>query len=158
MEFHLEKPLNSKQKETLEKELNVKIKIKGKTIEFTGDALEEYEASLVLEAIIFGFPIKTALLLKDPEFLFREIAIKNFTRRKSLDTVKARIIGKHGKTKETIEKISGCKVIVKENSVGIIGLAEEMEYAITAITNLIKGSKQSNVYSYLERINRERKK
>jgi len=40
----------------------------------------------------------------------------------------------------------------------VIGHAEDIGYATTAIANLIKGSKQSNVYNYLERINKEKKK
>ncbi len=160
MQYFYLKKINEvkKQKETLEKELNVKISITGKKIAVSGKALDEYEASIIFDAINIGFSIRTALLLKDPDFSFREILIKDFTRRKNMEVIKGRLIGKHGRTKKTIEKISDCAIMIKDNSVGIIGHSENIEYAITAITNIIRGSKQSNVYSYLEKINREKNK
>ena len=143
-------------KEFLQKKLNVKIEIKGNIISFEGDPIEEYEASMIFEAINFGFPVETALILKDSEYSYREIPIKDFTRKKNLNPVRARLIGKHGKTRETLEEIAGCKIKIKRSSVGIIGRSDEIEYAITAVTNLIKGSKQANVYSFLERINKNK--
>ena len=110
-----------------------------------------------MNAIGFGFSANRSILLKDPNYSFREITIKDFTTKKKLETVRARLIGKHGKTKETVEKISNSKIIIKDNCVGMIGLADEIEHAITAIVNIIKGSKQSNVYGYLERINRTKR-
>ena len=89
---------------------------------------------------------------------FRIINIKDFTRRKNLTEVKGRLIGTHGKTKETIEHISGCKIIIRDHQVGIIGHAEEIEHALMGISRLIEGSKQSNVYRYLENSNKKTKK
>lgn len=143
--------------DSLRKKLGLKISILGRTVTVEGDPLDEYESSLIFDAVNFGFPLSTAMLLTNPEYSFREIPIKDFTRKKNLEPVRARLIGKQGRTRKTIEEISGCKVKIKGNAVGIIGLSEEMEYAITAIKNLIKGSKQANVYNYLERINRRKK-
>lgn len=142
---------------SLEKQLNVKIKLEGKNVTLEGDPIHEYEASVIFEALSFGFSLAVAMQLKDSQFSFREIQIKDFTRKKNLEPIRARLIGKEGRTRKTIEEISGCKVRIKDNSVGIVGSAEEMEYAITAIKNLIKGSKQANVYNFLERINRRKK-
>lgn len=152
-------------KTELEKKLNVKITIVGKKVTIVGkkvtvegSTVDEYEASIVLDAVNFGFPAQTALLLKDDDVVFRKISIKNFTRRKDLEVVKSRIIGAQGSTKNTIEQIADCKVVVNDNEVGILCEANEIEYAITALTNLIRGSKQSNVYKFLERINTQKKK
>ena len=144
-------------KKELESKLNVKLIIKGKRVEINGNSLDEYEASMVVEAIGFGFPADVALLVKEEDFMFRKIHIKDFTRRKNLEEVRSRIIGTHGKTKKTIEQISDTNIIIKDNEIGIIGNTESIEYAITAITNIIKGSKQSNAYGYLEKINRSKK-
>jgi len=138
--------------------LKVKITIKNNEVSIEGESVDKYEASIVLEAVEFGFPVETSLLLKDPEFILTKMVIKDFTNRKDSSVVKGRLIGTHGKTKNTIEKISDCKIIIKDNEVGVIGHAEDIGYATTAIANLIKGSKQSNVYNYLERINKEKKK
>ena len=143
-----------KSKQELEKKLNVKIEIVGKKVSFEGDSVDEYEALTVLDAIKFGFPQGTALLLKNGEIIFKKISIRDYTRRKNLKDVKARVIGTMGTTKRTIEAISGCVLIIHNNEVGIIGHADDVEEATTALTNLIRGAKQANVYKFLEHLNR----
>lgn len=145
-------------KEELERTLKVKIEIKGKQVTIDGEAVDEFEAAQVIEAIGFGFSTKKALLLKDPSYVFRRISIKNFTRRKNLEDVRARIIGKEGKTKKTIEDIAGVYLELNNNEVGLIGPAEDIEQETAALTNLIRGTKQANVYQKLEKINAEKKK
>jgi len=151
-----------KEKDRLESKLGVSIIINGKKVSIKTDkedAFYEYEALIVLEAMQFGFSAKKALDLLNDDFVFRKIPIKQFTRRKNLKEVRGRIIGKEGKTKSTIEEISSCDMLINEdeNAVGIIGPADEIEEATTAISNLIKGSKQANVYRFLERINAGKK-
>jgi len=147
-----------KERESLERKLKVKIEIKGRNILIQGEPLDEYVASIILNAVSIGFPIKTACLLQDENFIFEKINIKSFTKRKNLSLIRARIIGTYGKTKKTIEELAGCKIVLKDNIVGIIGQTDAVEYALLGVTNIIKGTKQSNVYRYLEKINRERKK
>jgi ribosomal RNA assembly protein len=106
----------------------------------------------------FGFSAKKALTLLNDDITFRKIPIKNFTRRKNLKEVRGRIIGKEGKTKRTIENIADCEVIVNGNEVGVICTADEVEETTTAITNLIRGTKEANIYGFLERMNKEKKK
>ena len=146
----LKKELNN-----LQERLNVALTLKGKQLIIEGEAYSEYEAAHVLEAVQFGFSIKKALLLLDEDNIFRSIPIKSFTRRKYLHEVRARIIGKEGKTKRALENISNCEILVREkdNQVGIIGSAINIHGATTALTNLIRGSKQANVYAFLERLN-----
>jgi ribosomal RNA assembly protein len=146
-----------KKKAKLQRELKVKILIRGKIVEFDGDALEEYEAQMVFDAINFGFSVELALQLKDDEMKFQKIKIRDHTRRKNLKDVCSRIIGRMGTTRKTIEEISGCRVKIKDNEVGVIGESDSVENAINAIIHIIKGSKQSNMYQYLERMNRVRK-
>lgn len=146
-----------KEKAFLEKKLGVKLQINGRQVTIEATPYEEYEASLILEAISFGYPAKTAMLLKDEELVFRIIPIKNFTRRKDMEVVKGRLIGTEGKTKKTIERIADCKIIIRDNEVGIFAPADEIDYIITAVTSIIRGSKQSNIYKFLEKINADRK-
>ena len=96
-------------------------------------------------------------MLKDETYIFRIIRIKQITRKANLEPVRSRLIGTYGKTKHAIEAIADCKIVIRDNSVGIIGAAEEIEEATTAINNLIRGSKQANVYKFLEKMNRARK-
>ena len=147
-----------REKNFLEKNLKVKITIKRKKIIIKGEPLDEYEALMVLDAINLGFSARKSCSLKDEDMIFERLNIKDHTRRKNLEIVRGRLIGTHGKTKETIEKICNCEIKIKGNIVGIIAPAESIEYITTAITNLIRGTKQTNIYKYLERINTQRKK
>lgn len=144
------------EKKMLEEKLSVKITLNGKNCAIDGDPLNEYEAKMVIEAIDFGFSPQIALKLKKGEAIFRSVNIKDHTTRNNLEQVRARLIGKKGKTKKTMEDISDIKIVLNGNTVGIIGPADEIEFATTGIINIIRGSKQSNVYSYLEMINRTR--
>ena len=140
-------------KEELEKQLNIKIKVSGNNVVIEGKSLDEYDAQCVFDAINFGFSVKKALLLKGEDMVFKVVHIKSFTKR-NLRDIKSRLIGKRGKTRRTISEISGCDVLIKEGEVGIIGDVESVEDTETAIINLIKGSKQSNMYRYLEKRNK----
>ena len=149
-----------KNKRELEKKLYVAITIDGKKVAIDGEPIAEFTAEQVLSAINFGFSSKRALFILNTDIQFKKLNIKNFTHRKNLREIKARLIGTEGKTKKTIEEVADCDIVIneKDNEVGIIGPASSMDNATTAITNLIRGSKQGNVYKYLENMNREKKK
>lgn len=147
-----------REKAHLERVLGVDITIAGRRVIFEGEALNEYEAELVFEAIEMGFPARVASTITDPEVFFEKLNIKDFTRRKNLELIKGRVIGTHGTTKKTIEEIANCRIAVKDNIVAVIGPSENMQEIITALTNLIRGTKQSNIYRFLEGRNTERKK
>lgn len=143
-------------KSELEKKLNVKITIRGRTVSFKGSSLDEYEASLVFDAIRFGFSVRKALLLKEEDMTFRVVHIKEHTKR-NLKDINSRIIGTRGKTRKTISKISGSEMVIREGEVGVISDSESIDEVTTAIISIIKGSKQSNMYKYLEKMNRAKK-
>ena len=147
-----------REKRELEKQLNIILSIVGRKVTLEGDPLDEYVAHLVLDAMSLGFTPKQALQLKNEDTTFKKIHIRDFTRRKNLQDVRSRLIGKDGKTRRTIEDIADCKVVIGTSEVGIIGTSEAIDSTIQAIINIIKGSKQANVYRYLERRNAERKK
>ena len=141
-----------KGKNALEKELNVKITINGKEISIQGETVDEYIAEKVITALNFGFPFRTAMLIKEEEdYEFEIISIKDFTRSKDLRRVRARIIGSGGKTLKTMSQLTKCHFELKDNEVGIIGEAVNIKNAQNSMISLIKGTKQANVYSYLEK-------
>lgn len=145
-----------KNKKELEKKLGVNIELKGHNVVFDGDSLEEYDALRVFNAIDFGFSVRKALLVKGEDMIFRTVKIKEHTKR-NLKDIMSRLIGKRGKTRRTMSEISGCEILIKEGEVGIIGDSDSIEDAETAIIHLIKGSKQSNMYRYLEKQNKIKK-
>jgi ribosomal RNA assembly protein len=152
--IYVENPRKIRQnKEAIEKKVEIRITPKGRQLELEGEPFEEYQSRIIIEAIDFGFSLKEALRLTEESIVFRKIPIKQFTKRKDLEEVRGRVIGTEGKTKRTVEEVSGCAVVLHNNMVGIIGPAEGIEEATTAVTNLIRGSKQANVYRFLERMN-----
>jgi len=144
-------PRITKNRKKLEETLKVKITNRGKEVFINGKSEEEYFAEKVIESLNFGFPYSQALLLKDGEYIFEIISIKDYTKRKDLKIIRSRIIGKQGKTLKTISTLTKCYFELKDNGIGIIGEPEYIQHAQQAIISLIKGSKQSNVYAYLEK-------
>jgi KH domain-containing protein len=134
-----------------EKKLRVKLHIRKERVEIEGSEMDEYLAVSVLDATELGFDMETAFLLLEPDYVLEKVEMRNITRRKNLGEVRARAIGTHGRTKELIEELSDCYISIHDNTVGIIGLPDNIRICIQAVTKLIQGSKQSSVYSYLEK-------
>jgi ribosomal RNA assembly protein len=140
-----------KNKLRLEKILNVKIKYQGKEISIKGEPEDEYIAEKVIDALNMGFPFSTAMLIKKEDYVLEIMNIKDYTKRHDLETIRGRIIGKQGRTLQTLHQLTNAHFEIKDNQVGIISLPENLESAQEALISIIKGSKQSNVYSYLEK-------
>jgi len=140
-----------KNKGRLEKALNIKITNRGKEVTIEGLPEDEYIAEKVIDALNFGFPFSIALLIHDQDFMFEILNIKNYTKRKDFSAVRARIIGKKGKTLKTMNELTKCYFEIKDNSVGIVGDPEYIRNAQEAMISLIRGAKQSNVYTWLEK-------
>ena len=140
-----------KNRKRLERLLNVKIIIKQEEISVEGIPEDEYIAEKVIDAINFGFPVPIALLIKEEDFLFEILDIKKYTHRKDFKIIRARIIGRGGKTLKTLNTLTDCYFEIKNNEVGIIGSAELIKNAQDAVILIVQGSKQANVYSFLEK-------
>ncbi len=138
-------------KSRIEDELEVKISNKGKNVFVDGNADNEFVAIEILEAVNCGFSVDVALKLKDEGTILQRVHIKNITKRGDLERIRGRIIGSKGRTLATLSKLTNCAISLKDNEVGLIGDAEKMDDAVQAVTSLVQGSKQGNVYSRLER-------
>jgi len=138
-------------KESLERELNIKINVRGTITIISGKEIDEYIAEKVLEALDFGFELDDALLLKEEDYMFERFCIKDFTRSHNLHEVRGRIIGTKGKTLEVLKELSNCAIILNDNDIGIIGKTEDILIATQALKSLVRGSRHGNVYAYLEK-------
>ena len=138
-------------KKKIEETFNIKISNRGKEIFVDGNSEGEYYAEKVIDAMDFGFSFQHAILLKDENFSFEILNIKDYTRRKDLERIRARIIGKKGKTLKVLNELTECFFELNENKIGIIGESEYIKNAEEAAISIIKGAKQANVYSFLEK-------
>ncbi len=141
----------------LEKELKVKIANQGRNIFIEGNAENKYFCHRIIEAVNLGFSVDKAIVLKDENIIFHILNIRDITKRKDLQRIRARIIGTKGKTKTNIQTLSDCIISLHDNQVGIIGEANCIQEAVIAIKCLIQGSKQGNVYARLEKKKKERR-
>lgn len=135
----------------LEKKLKVKITSKPGKIIISGEKVDEFFAEKVIYALDFPFNIDEAILLLNEDYLFQVVNIKDHTHRHDLNVIKGRIIGTKGKTLRVLEELSNSFISVKDNEIAIIAQAEYFPDALQAVLSLIRGSKQGNVYTYLER-------
>jgi len=135
----------------LEPQLNVKIKIKEKEVSIDGNPEDEYIAEKVIDAINFGFPLDAALSIKKDDAIFEIINIKEFTHSNDMERVRARVIGTEGKTLSTLSQLTDCNFEIKGNEVGVIGMPESIKNGHNAIIMIVQGSKQANVYAFLEK-------
>ena len=88
---------------------------------------------------------------EENENILQIVHIKDITNRNDLDRVRGRIIGSSGRTLATLKKLTNCDISLQDNEIGLIGDAEGMDDSVQAVTSLVQGSKQGNVYARLER-------
>lgn len=146
-----------KDKKTLERKLNIKLKNNGRLVFIDGEADKEYIALKVLEAMNLGFSVDRALLLTDEDNILSKIGIKTITKRKDIHTIKSRLIGTEGRALRTLSTLSNCAISVSDSFVGIIGNSDDVDEAIIALKSMIHGSKHANVYSRLEKEKKKKK-
>lgn len=112
--------------------------------------LNDFELINIFDALAMGFPIKITLLLRDPSYIFEKINLKARLRPARRRVIKARIIGKEGKTRKIIEEITHCYMKIFGNWIGLIGKEENLAIAKRAIEMLVQGRSHSGVYKWLE--------
>jgi len=141
----------TKNRKRLEKKLNVKIVNRGREVKIEGMPEDEYIADKVIDALNFGFQYSDAIRIKEEDFEFEQFSIKDYTHRRNLAGVRARVIGTKGKTLNTLGDLTGCVVELRDNEVGIIGPVESIKNAQDAVISIIQGAKQSHAYKFLEK-------
>jgi ribosomal RNA assembly protein len=150
---------NGEVKKRIEEETGTSIEIDSESADVTIDDSKSKDPVLALKsmdmirAIGRGFsPEKAFRLLKDDVY-FTLMDIRDYVGKspKHVRRVRARIIGRKGKTRMLIEELTDVNVSIYGNTVGIIGERLEMGMAVTAVEMLLKGSEHAAVYSFLEK-------
>tara|TARA_B100000315_G_scaffold245716_1_gene272097 strand:+ start:545 stop:1111 length:567 start_codon:yes stop_codon:yes gene_type:complete len=121
------------------------------------DALLLYTAREIVRAIARGFNPKIALLLIKTDYALEMIDMKDIAG-KSKNTMlrlKGRVIGKAGKSREEIERLTNTYISVYGKTIGIIGETADVYNARMAIAMLLKGSMHKTVFQFLEKKKKE---
>ena len=116
-----------------------------------GESLDAWIAKLIVKAIGRGFsPEKAMNLLKD-NYGFELIELKEWAKTdKTMQRLKGRVIGEHGRSKENIERLTDCYISVYGKTIGIIGETIKMLVAKKAVEMLLSGSMHATVFKMLE--------
>lgn len=138
----------------IENKIKIKFTFGKEGIKIKGTELNEFLTEEIVRAIDFGFDPEDALLLTNQDFILKFIDIKSNTSRNNLKDVRARIIGRNGKAKKTIENLSEGILAIKDNTIGLIVDSEHLDTTTQAIISLLHGTKHGTIFSYLERQNR----
>ena len=99
----------------LERALNISINITRDGIEILGqEGYNEYVAIQIIQAIEMGFSVPSALKIKEEDYMFETVNIKQHARQSRLSTIKGRLIGRKGKALETLAELTGCDIKIKD--------------------------------------------
>jgi ribosomal RNA assembly protein len=138
----------------IEKETGTKIKVEENGVTIEGEALNVLNAKNIVTAIGRGFSPEKAFKLIDENYILEVVDLTVF--KKKAETLKSRIIGAKGRTRELIEELTGTFVSVYGKTASIIGQMHEVPHAREAIMMLIEGKPHASVYKYLEGLQRLR--
>ena len=116
------------------------------------DPIIRHRLKEVFHAFGRGFDSDTALNLLDEDYILEVIEIPEYAgkspnRQKIL---RARVIGREGKSKKKIEKDCDVKISVYGKTVSIIGKWDKINLARESVEKLLSGSKHSSVYRFLK--------
>jgi len=149
-------------KRLIERETKTELEIDSEdgTIEIKGkDALLLYLAREIIRAIGRGFNPDVALQLLKQDYAFELISLNDYARNPNdYERLRGRVIGEGGKSRRTIEELTGISICVFGKTAGIIGPADDISDARRAIESLLSGSPHAHVYKWLEKRRKERRR
>jgi ribosomal RNA assembly protein len=123
------------------------------------DALGMYSAKEIVTAIGRGFNPEIAQLLVKQDYSFEILNLNDFSKTKNdMKRLKGRVIGEKGKSRSTIEDLTGAYISVYGKTIAIIGEISAVSLARRAIESLLSGSQHASVYKWLEKQRRDMKR
>jgi ribosomal RNA assembly protein len=143
---------DAKWKDQLKKIVDVKIQINHEVSIDCDDPLLMLRLKEVIKAFARGFDFNTSLNLIDEEYFLEILDVKGFSKKSKNRqiTLKGRVIGKKGKSKNIIEKYTETKIAIYGKTVSIIGKGKNVKVAMEAVEMLLNGANHSTVYHFLE--------
>lgn len=106
-----------------------------------------------ITAILEGFSVEDSIsVLKYKDVFIEKFEMSEVRKLRSnhMERAVGRIIGRQGKTKESIENFSKCKFILIDQKITILGCIENIKIAKDAICRLIQGSEPTSIFNRLQ--------
>lgn len=157
-------------KKTIEERLGVTLDVDSETgsvrielskpVEEGGDPVSLFKARDIVEAIGRGFSPERAFRLFSENAMLSVVHIDDYIKRtrNNLVRVRARLIGREGKTRRIIEETTDTYISIYGDTVAIIGEDEEdVRAAEEAVKSIINGAPHESVYRFLNNYARNRK-
>ena len=121
------------------------------------DGFMLYTTKEIVRAIARGFNPKIALSLIKTDYSLEMIDMKDIAGKSqsTMQRLKGRVIGKGGKSREEIERLTECHISVYGKTIGIIGETGQVAIARQAVAMLLQGSMHKTVYRFLEKKKKE---
>lgn len=150
---------NGENKKEIEKLTKSKLEVspEGDVLITGSDGVLLYTTKEIVKAVARGFNPKTALLLLKQDYALEMIDLKDVAgkSKNTMQRLKGRVIGKGGKSREEIERLTDCHLSVYGKTIGIIGEVAQAALARQAVAMLLQGSMHKTVYSFLEKKKKE---
>ncbi|KAI4291728.1 RNA-binding protein PNO1 [Pancytospora philotis] len=108
-----------------------------------------------IQAIIYGFRLDDAMALMKYRDIFMEaFEIGEIRKLKTSHMSRAigRIIGREGRTKESIENFSKCKFVLHDQRIVVLGCADNIRMAKDGIGRLVQGAEPSSIFNRLRMV------
>jgi len=123
------------------------------------DPLGVWKTNNIIKAIGRGFSPELAFKLNEDDIYLEVIKLSDYLgkSKKALSRYKGRIIGRDGKTRDTIIKMGEVSLVVYGKTVSIIGTIENVLIAKEAVEMILSGSRHKSVYSFLEHKHQDKK-
>ncbi|HET7642143.1 MAG TPA: KH domain-containing protein [Nitrososphaeraceae archaeon] len=113
----------------------------------------------IVMAISKGFSPERAFNLFKEDNSLEIIDLRDYVGKSpnSLSRVKSRLIGEKGKSRRTIEELTGSYISIYGHYIGIIGTSDQINLTLEAIIRICSGRSHKNVYNFLQEIRRKAK-
>lgn len=117
------------------------------------DAIKVFDCKDIILAIGRGFNPKIALKLLNEDFSLEVIRLRDLVggNQKQQERLKSRVIGREGKVRREIERLTRCEIAVYGKTVSILGDSMDVTTCHRAISMLLGGAMHKTVYTFLEK-------
>ncbi len=149
-----------RRKNEIENKLKIKLSFGENYITAEGrDSLSIITFEDFVKAVNVGFDIEDAMKIINQNHMIAEIDIERYSgkRKSHKRRISARVIGREGSAKRTIEEMTNTKIIIDDRNVYILGEPEDVSIASEAVEEILSGSKHSTAYNKIRKKARWRK-